>query len=74
MPYLWATRLNYLKARDNFPYRPENVLTSNWKHLQEAHRPLGGSDWYPLESCPHDSLQKVRGEVGWLTLAVNPKG
>jgi hypothetical protein len=39
------------------------------RNLQEAIRPPGGSDWHPLESYPHDCLQKVKvrlyGQLGF---------
>lgn len=31
------------------------------KASEKVSEPPGGLAWHPLESCPHDSLQKVRG-------------
>ena len=31
-------------------------------------------NWHPLESCPHDSLQKVKGWVVRLILGKNTEG
>ena len=33
---------------------------SKYKSLQEAHRPLEGSNGHPMDLPPHDCLQKVR--------------
>lgn len=33
------------------------------KASEKVSEPPEGLDWHPLESCPHDSLQKVKGWV-----------
>jgi hypothetical protein len=44
------------------------------KAFEKVSEPPEGLDWHPLESCPHDSLQKVKSWVVRLIKGKNTKG